>query len=737
MPSISKINPNGGATTYDLKDSAASDSITKIYAGLAPEYSIYTEYSAGDVVIYNGELYKNIQDPGQVEPEGSFNPLYWTKIASAQECQKVANTITVNDFSMLEEYAVGDIVRENDKLYRFKVAHAWQTPWNSSEVERVDVVGLIDEVNGKVGDVSTLATTAKTSTVAAINEVNEKTDYTASRRFSNLSTEGWYTIGRLITVSISDARAWTAKINAVQSFDYANSNVVTAECAITYRKAVFTIVNSSIPESHFTQIRAVKHKDHEDTIYIQIYYASNTYNFVSVQISAICGTSGYSYYAENYMLNTISDNDLVVLGQTAIVNNSINDRIDSINAYLGLYNDSDIIGCKHDTVNYTHTRMANAVGKSAGSDFNVFPMYGGSYRCNLSYAGVELARYGDSNYTENGSNGHCMVFRPKFYYRRVPLVLEPLSTGYGYLMRKWIDYISYYPKPGFKLHPAFIGENGQEIAGYYISTYEGSLYDVSASAYILDDAQVADFSADMLCSIANAKPISGTSQQLTRANAEILAKNCGTGWHTLTLPILAAEQMLFSIEYATFNSQQAIGRGVVDASAPVATGQTSSLGNASGMASGTDGLVSVSYRGYENPWGNIWKFVNGINVWGDGSMGGGMPYICDDFNFANEKKTDNYKSAGFTLASPIGGYISAFGYSEDYDWLYLPSETLGNSDTPISDWFETQDSLEYRTIISGGAHPNSAVAGIYAMSTQEYDIGLSVISARLVYIPEK
>lgn len=417
--------------------------------------------------------------------------------------------------------------------------------------------------------------------------------------------------------------------------------------------------------------------------------------------------------------------------------NEVNGKADSISAYLGLYNDSDIIGCKHDVVNYTHTRMANAQGKNAGSDFNVFPMYGWSHRCNLADNGTVNANYGDVGYTEDGSNGQCMVYRPKFYYRRVPLKLEPLSTGYGYLMREWIDYISYYPKPGFKLHPAFIGESRQEINGYYISTYEGSLYDVSADAYILDDAQVADFSADILCSIANAKPISGTSQQLTRANAEILAKNRGTGWHTLTLPILSAEQMLFSIEYATFNSQTAVGRGVVDDSAPIVTGQTSSLGNASGMASGTDGLVSVSYRGYENEWGNICKFVEGINILRDDTLGGGIPYICDDYNFVEQKNTDNYKSAGFTLASPIGGYISAFGYSEDYDWLYLPTETLGNSDNPISDWFETQAELWYKTIISGGSSTNSAIAGIYAMSTQIYDQTSSVISARLVYIPEK
>lgn len=34
-----------------------------------------------------------------------------------------------------------------------------------------------------------------------------------------------------------------------------------------------------------------------------------------------------------------------------------------------------------------------------------------------------------------------------------------------------------------------------------------------------------------------------------------------------------------------------------------------------------DGKTSVCWRGKENFWGNIWKFVCGINIWGNGKMG--------------------------------------------------------------------------------------------------------------------
>lgn len=34
-----------------------------------------------------------------------------------------------------------------------------------------------------------------------------------------------------------------------------------------------------------------------------------------------------------------------------------------------------------------------------------------------------------------------------------------------------------------------------------------------------------------------------------------------------------------------------------------------------------DGKTAICYRGKENFWGNIWKFVYGINIWSNGKMG--------------------------------------------------------------------------------------------------------------------
>ncbi len=117
-----------------------------------------------------------------------------------------------------------------------------------------------------------------------------------------------------------------------------------------------------------------------------------------------------------------------------------------------------------------------------------------------------------------------MVEQPKFYYKVVPMVLEKGVKGMK--IRKARYYVSDTLKPGFKVHPAFV-ENGNVNPYIYLAAFEGSLFDTSANAYILDNAQVADFAADKLSSIAGTKPAGGDTQNLTRANVRLLARK---GW---------------------------------------------------------------------------------------------------------------------------------------------------------------------------------------------------------------
>lgn len=431
-----------------------------------------------------------------------------------------------------------------------------------------------------------------------------------------------------------------------------------------------------------------------------------------------------------------------------------------IRAYLGITAD-DIVGIQVDYKNKTFKRLAGAANLTKGSDFDKFTMFGGRKRCNVADDGSIVAWYGDADYKEDGSMGQVMVYQPKFYYLVCPVEYDPIDTGIGYHLRKANYYVSEKPRAGFRLHPAFYDASGNEIDYFLTSAYEGSIYDASASAYLLNDEQVMNTGEDKFSSIAGARPASGSSQNLTRPNIEAMAQNRGTNWHGDLIKQVSAEQMLMLIEMGMMNLQTAIAQGIVSlpwttgsdttSSYAAATGSTASLGNGTGRAEKTttyeggvakeytvDGKTSVCWRGKENFWGNIWKFVYGINIWGNGKMGGGQPYICSDFSFAESKNSGNYEPAGFTVTN-ANGYISAMGYSTACDWLFIASECLGNSSLPVGDYtYITVNLNGYRIALLGSGWYGGGFAGGFCWSL---DSGVGYryrnVGGRLVYIPTR
>lgn len=437
-------------------------------------------------------------------------------------------------------------------------------------------------------------------------------------------------------------------------------------------------------------------------------------------------------------------------------------EIADLKAFVG-YTDGDIYGVEVDFKNKKFTRLAGAVNRTPGEGFDNILCFGGRKRCNLTNDGRVAAYYGEAGFsttgkltqavdrnpagTENpdaslqfasGTIVQVMVEQPKFYYKVVPLEIEKKKKG-G-ITRKVRYYVSDTPKAGFKLHPAFI-ENGNENEKIYLAAFEGSLYDSSASTYILDDSQVADFAADLLCSIANAKPLSGLTQNATRANVRKLAEKRGSGWEQAYIATASASQMLMLIEYASFNMQSAIGQGAVnktdDGSSNMAeaTGVTINLGNASGTASNANGVQFVSYRGEENFWGNIWGWIDGINEYMDATTHEGTIYIADH-SFADDTGTGAYEDAGI-IAVYGNGYVSAFCYSEKYDWLFIPGELLGNTALPVGDYC-WNGNTGWRVAILGaswayGLGAGAFCWGLYGASSFRY----RNVGGRLVYVPSK
>ena len=420
-------------------------------------------------------------------------------------------------------------------------------------------------------------------------------------------------------------------------------------------------------------------------------------------------------------------------------------QIADLEAFIG-YSDEDIFGVEVDFVNKKFTRLSGAVNRTPGAGFDSINAFGGRKRCNVADDGTVTAYYGDSGYTTTGKNAagtpvQVMVEQPKFYYKVVPMVLEKGVKGMK--IRKARYYVSDTLKPGFKVHPAFV-ENGNVNPYIYLAAFEGSLFDTSANAYILDDSQVADFAADKLSSIAGVKPISGLQQNLTRGNTRLLARKRGAGWEQAYAATAAASQLLMLIEYASFNMQSAIGNGVTNktddgaTSMTEITGATANLGNASGSVTNANSYNIVSYRGEENFWGNIWTWVDGMNEENPATFTSGMAGTLHvaDHGFADDTKAIPYKNTGI---HPIqgSGYVSAFGYSEEFDWLFIAVEYSGSDALPVGD-YAWNNNPGWRVAILGGRWNSGAGAGAFYWLLDSASAGRDRnVGGRLVYVPSK
>lgn len=57
----------------------------------------------------------------------------------------ILDIICQADFDATQAYEIGDVVKKDEKLYRFKAAHTANDPWDPTEVDEVDVIELIKD----------------------------------------------------------------------------------------------------------------------------------------------------------------------------------------------------------------------------------------------------------------------------------------------------------------------------------------------------------------------------------------------------------------------------------------------------------------------------------------------------------------------------------------------------------------------------------------------------------------
>ena len=354
--------------------------------------------------------------------------------------------------------------------------------------------------------------------------------------------------------------------------------------------------------------------------------------------------------------------------------------------------------------------------------------------CNLADNGTVNAYYGDAGFTEDGSNGQVMVEMHKAFYK----------TTYDGTVYTW--QLSEKQEEGFKLYPAFL--DGDKVCDkIYFSTYEGCIQKADNS-YEMNDANVFTNTASItsgmrLSSIAGAKPCSGVgSQELTIVNARTIAKNRGAGWYLQDFLASSLIQMAMLINQGTFNSQGVLSNGVVNINDTTAgntlnnsviTGLTTALGNSTGQVNYTytypnlTTVVTNPFRffGIENFYGNIWTFVDGINI------NNNVPYICyNPTNYASDVFSGNYVNTGVTLSN-IDGWASDIVYSDSLDFSFL-IKSVSASATILYDYYFQASGA--RVALLGGAWHSGSSAGARVWHLGTYSASrIRNIGCRLLY----
>lgn len=353
---------------------------------------------------------------------------------------------------------------------------------------------------------------------------------------------------------------------------------------------------------------------------------------------------------------------------------------------------------------------------------------------------------------KDGSDGMVMIEIPEFYVKcQSKNGIDSMS-------------ISEYALDGYTL-----------VKKQYVSAYEASIDRTNTSTLKL--ASVVNTTANFRGGNNDATKDEAENTQLgmpvtatSRANFRKYARNRATGtkWNMLDFFATNTIWLLYSIEYANWNSQLAfnaaltndgfkqggLGNGVTNVNGTdwntfnnhypiIPCGTSDSLGNGTGEVEYTlpstfkpDNVVKVKvprYRGIENPFGHIWKNVDGVifDIKSDSDGGTSTIYLAKTEADYGDTVTEGFSELG-QLPRKSGAI------SDTYLGTFIPSEVTGaSSTTGRCDNFETIiTSSSLRPLFYGHNAYYGALAGLSCCSSSNAIWHTTAAcGSRLVYRP--
>ncbi len=319
-----------------------------------------------------------------------------------------------------------------------------------------------------------------------------------------------------------------------------------------------------------------------------------------------------------------------------------------------------------------------------------------------------------------GADGDVMVEIPITYWR-----YDVRSDG------KILYLVSDKEFPGSAIHPFFyVSPDGHTARKQYVGAYQSTICDATGARIAnmmnqdatASSAYAAGYKAR---SVAGCKPWTSMTQATHRTAA---GNNGAQGVNSLFHQYLF---LMMLIEGGSFNTQEAISPGFAYAStwdyAFTRLAGRANFGNGTGnilmdatqdstitWQSVADALkvVQFSYRGIENPYGEIWKFEDGIQKYQnvvDGVLTGGCYWWTAATSLYTDVDQNAAASPTYTRVAhswPTGGYPKTWRADN-----FLPLTVGGGTTTYLCDYFYNDAAAGSRVVLRGGGAHNGADAG--------------------------
>ena len=297
---------------------------------------------------------------------------------------------------------------------------------------------------------------------------------------------------------------------------------------------------------------------------------------------------------------------------------------------------------------------------------------------------------------ETDSYGNVFIRIPKFYIRK-----DVSESKYEVMISKE-------KLPGFYLPALFWDfEKEKELPYFLYGKYKATLSDDGLR----------------LESKPGKKPL--VSRNIVQFRG--LAKANGDGYQINDIHGIDVLQTLFRVEFKTMHSQS-IHPGFTSGNTESATtGGTDGLAASSG-AMGTGGSYQFSYRGIEDPWGNVYEFIDGINI------NEHQAWVCRDANrYVSNVFASPYEQLGY-INLDVNSWVTSMGYDETLPFAEFPTEGGGGTTTYYGDHY--YQAAGQRVALFGGVWAHGALVGLsfWNLNTGSWD-AYSTFGARLLKKP--